>query len=213
MPGLHEEVVNRVGDMLSPQAECLDLGAGAGAGALSLRLIDAGYVVTAADAVPENFRAAEASAFFRCDFNTQFSKTIARKFDAIFAVEIIEHLENPRHFFRESIKLLRPNGIFVVSTPNIENPFSVALFLRSGSFQWFSDDDYSKQGHLTPISQWQMRHIASENLLDVVEFTSFADLPLNSRQWIKMSILSRLLAHLSTATEQGQIGIWILKKP
>jgi 2-polyprenyl-3-methyl-5-hydroxy-6-metoxy-1,4-benzoquinol methylase len=38
--------------------------------------------------------------------------------DVVIAVETIEHLENPRAFFRELTRLAKPNGYVVVTTPN-----------------------------------------------------------------------------------------------
>jgi SAM-dependent methyltransferase len=40
-------------------------------------------------------------------------------FDAIYAGEIIEHLYDPDHFLLEVYRCLRPNGIFIISTPNL----------------------------------------------------------------------------------------------
>ncbi len=42
----------------------------------------------------------------------------AKKFDTIFAGEIIEHLEDIRSFFKNCRILLRPEGVLVISTPN-----------------------------------------------------------------------------------------------
>jgi len=40
-------------------------------------------------------------------------------FDAVFAGEIIEHLFNPDRFLEEVYRVLKLNGIFVLSTPNL----------------------------------------------------------------------------------------------
>ncbi|MEM2293782.1 MAG: class I SAM-dependent methyltransferase [Nitrososphaerota archaeon] len=40
-------------------------------------------------------------------------------FDAVFAGELIEHLFDPDHFLDEVYRVLRPEGIFVLSTPNL----------------------------------------------------------------------------------------------
>lgn len=39
-------------------------------------------------------------------------------FDAVISFETIEHIENGRTWIAESARLLKPNGIFIVSTPN-----------------------------------------------------------------------------------------------
>ena len=42
-------------------------------------------------------------------------------FAVVLAVEIIEHLENPYHFMRELERVLAPEGIAIITTPNIES--------------------------------------------------------------------------------------------
>jgi len=49
-------------------------------------------------------------------------------FDVIFAGELIEHLFNPDTFVREVYRILKTNGIFVVSTPNINSWLSRLVF-------------------------------------------------------------------------------------
>jgi len=40
-------------------------------------------------------------------------------FDVVFALEIIEHLSNPSHFLEEIYRVLKPQGVIIISTPNI----------------------------------------------------------------------------------------------
>jgi SAM-dependent methyltransferase len=39
--------------------------------------------------------------------------------DAVFANQVIEHVANPLHFAAEACRVLRPGGVFVVTTPNV----------------------------------------------------------------------------------------------
>ena len=40
-------------------------------------------------------------------------------FDAVTALELIEHLYDPDHFLDEVHRVLKPNGLFILSTPNL----------------------------------------------------------------------------------------------
>jgi len=57
--------------------------------------------------------------------------------DGLFSLEVIEHLENPRHFFREVNRVLKPGAYGFVSTPNNHNIFSRILFLFVGCHRFF----------------------------------------------------------------------------
>lgn len=50
------------------------------------------------------------------------SMDLGRRFDTIFAGELIEHLANPGRFLECSARMLKPNGRLLLTTPN---PFSV----------------------------------------------------------------------------------------
>jgi SAM-dependent methyltransferase len=41
-------------------------------------------------------------------------------FDAVVATEVLEHLDEPRKLFQEASRILRPNGRFLLTTPNRE---------------------------------------------------------------------------------------------
>jgi ubiquinone/menaquinone biosynthesis C-methylase UbiE len=53
-------------------------------------------------------------------------------FDIITGWEVIEHLENPPHFLREMHRLLKPEGLLILSTPNVDQLYNRLVFLKSG---------------------------------------------------------------------------------
>src|SRR6266851_3802374 len=92
----------------------LDLGAGRGD--LSARLAALGYDVTAVERYVPQFEAKVP--LVDADLNQTFPFEDAT-FDVAMAVEILEHLENPRSFLRELARVLKPGGRAIVSTPNL----------------------------------------------------------------------------------------------
>ena len=62
--------------------------------------------------------------------------------DFVFSLEVVEHIENPRFFFREVRRILRKGGYGFVSTPNNNNFFSKINFLFKGTHRFFQDSCY-----------------------------------------------------------------------
>lgn len=165
--GLHEGALELLEGRLAPGSSVLDLGTGAGA--FMERLTDAGFSVVGVDLEEQSFRGS--SPFVRQDLNQPFQSGLADRgrFDAVAAIEVAEHLENPRHLFRECRKLLRPDGYLLVTTPYVESVYSRTKFLVTGRFEWFEDGHYRSSGHITPLTQWQLRQIADETGFAVAE--------------------------------------------
>ncbi len=98
----------------------LDAGSGTGYG--SAELAQAAALVTGLDFAPE------AGQYAHQTFplpNLQFAAGACENlpfedasFDLVVAFEVIEHIRNYREFLSETARVLRPDGLFIVSTPN-----------------------------------------------------------------------------------------------
>lgn len=208
-PGVHEAAAALLAARLAPSARVLEFGAGSGA--MSLRLTDLGFTVTASDLFPESFKATGVH-FVPADLNGMFAAQWPAGFDAVMALEIVEHLENPRHVLRQIRQLLPVGGRLVLSTPNIANPVSQALFLRRGQFQWFRDVDYHEQGHITPLSPWVL-----EKALQEAGFTIVREQAVSSpfrrlrRLGLGVSLLAPVFALLSGLPRSRRGEIWLVE--
>jgi 2-polyprenyl-3-methyl-5-hydroxy-6-metoxy-1,4-benzoquinol methylase len=80
--------------------------------------------------------------------------------DVVAAVETIEHLENPRAFFRELVRLTRPGGWVVVTTPNQLSLLSKLTLLVKNQFNAFQDGNYP--AHLSALLEVDLRRMAGE---------------------------------------------------
>ena len=210
MPGLHEYVVDKLTHFVPTGRTILDLGAGSGA--LSLRFLDLGYEVTAADIGEENFRLHGKIPFVKANFDRHYSENIQGNFDCIAAIEVIEHIRNPRLFLREASYLLKTGGVFVLSTPNLCNPVSKALFVRDGTHWWFSDQNYETDGHITPISTWQLRKIYSEVGLTPIYEGTVGDPYKHTKGRPKLRLAAILMQLLSeTKSRSWEIYVAVLR--
>ncbi|MCF1196856.1 class I SAM-dependent methyltransferase, partial [Mangrovimonas futianensis] len=99
--GLHELAFERLTATLPPSDAVQVLELGAGGGAMSLRLADHGYRVTASDLFANSFTPREQIPFVELDLNQDFAARLTQRFSAVIALELVEHLENPHHFFRQ----------------------------------------------------------------------------------------------------------------
>ena len=107
-------------------------------------------------------------------------------FDFVTCVEVVEHLENYRHLLREAYRVLKPGGLFIVTTPNILNMKSRFRCLMTGFSSLFSplstkiDTVYSTGSHIAPIPYFYLVHglLAAgftflDSIADNVQKTSF----------------------------------------
>ncbi len=103
--------------------------------------------------------------------------------DAAAAVEVIEHLENPRAFVRELTRVVRPGGWVVVTTPNQLSALSLITLAVKGRFSAFQDAAYP--AHRTALLEIDLRRIMTEcGLRDLaVKYTELGRLPLSGSHY------------------------------
>ncbi|MFA6226874.1 MAG: class I SAM-dependent methyltransferase [Candidatus Paceibacterota bacterium] len=82
-----------------------------------------------------------------------------KTFDVVICQEIIEHVENPWKMVREAKKLLKDDGILIITTPNIVSLQSRLMFFFRGYFKWFTPDCFDY--HINPIPYWEINLIAN----------------------------------------------------
>jgi SAM-dependent methyltransferase len=216
IPSLHEECMARIEALRLPgNARVLDLGAGEGA--FSQRLLDAGLQVQAAELEPGKFQPGVPCQ--NLDLNRDFYDKWNGTFSLVVAIEILEHLHDPRHFIRNCLQALDNGGYLLVTSPNTESWLSRIRFLRDGHFLWFDESDYHGYGHVTPIFSWQVRQICRELGAELVDVTSTKNSLLRKR--LGESLTGRLknkafylsaLYPFMKGHKDGEINIYLIKK-
>jgi 2-polyprenyl-3-methyl-5-hydroxy-6-metoxy-1,4-benzoquinol methylase len=190
IPETLDEIQNIAIKLLCNRKRGKLLDMGAGSGRLTAKLKKIGYLVHACDVEPHHFQPKDIKIDF-ADGNQKLPyKT--KSFDYILAIELIEHLENPWIFIREAHRILKPNGILILSTPNVESLRGKYSFVLGRPLPYFSYKFYKDINHITPIISWnldrmtenkfkligkkyKMHHIPRTNILIKIKSFLFAE--------------------------------------
>ena len=106
---------------LRPLAGKSALDVGCGAGLLAEPLARMGATVTAVDAAPELIAAAKVHATgagLAIDYRAVGVEALDGRFDLVTAMEVVEHVADPRAFVVSLAGCLAPGGLLILSTPN-----------------------------------------------------------------------------------------------
>lgn len=176
---VHDRVMEIINQTIPSGGRVLDVACGPGA--LSQRLDAEGFNVVAADAFPEVFRLHGRIPFVELDVEKEWSD-LEDGFDAVCAVEIIEHVENPYLFVRKCFETLKPGGVLIMTTPNAAHYVSRIMFLLSGVFGLYSPRNFTpktrtEKGALLPphihwFAGWMIRGNLKRAGFEEITFSS-----------------------------------------
>jgi SAM-dependent methyltransferase len=82
--------------------------------------------------------------------------------DVVCAVETIEHLENPRAFMRELVRLTKPGGWVIVTTPNQLSLLSKLTLVLKNQFSAFQEAPGLYPAHITALLEIDLIRIVKE---------------------------------------------------
>ena len=155
---------------------------GCGSGRLHERLAGIVDAYIGVDAVRyEGFP--PAARFVQADLNCGRIPVPDASADIAISLETIEHLENPRAFFRELVRIAKPGGWIAVSTPNQRSLVSLGALLTREHFSAFRDSNYP--AHQTALLDTDLLRIAAENHLQevAIEFTRSGRMPFSATHY------------------------------
>lgn len=146
VPGLHEHLCERL-SAVDRRAPVLDIGCGTGA--WLARLARAGFAdmhgVDRGPAPPEHL----GIRFAQVDVERQQLPFAASSFGLITAIEVLEHVLNTGVFLGELRRLVRPDGVILLTTPNVHSVAARLRFLLSGELPFF--DRKGDPTHVSPV--------------------------------------------------------------
>ena len=156
-PGTHEAAFKLLRPHLGQLEHPVVLDLAAGSGAWIQRLGDQHIdEIDAVEINSEGFRVRGITPM-SVDLNLDWAHQMPRTYDVVSAIEIIEHLDNPRHFLGEARKVLRDGGILLLTSPYVSGVQGRIHFLKHGELRFFTEDDYEAQRHISPMTATHMR--------------------------------------------------------
>jgi len=195
---------------LAPRRDIRILDLGCGSGAFLLRLKDLGFTqLWGVDIEPPKIGLTGIS-LSSIDIDTGRIPHADAAFDLIFAIEVIEHVENLGLVLRELNRLLAKGGQVVLTTPNVHSAEAKLRFLLLDRLKQF--DEIGDPTHITPIFQYPFEKMLRRHSLTIQRRWGF---PLDgssvtSRPLLRsIAFLTRLLARSAT---QGDNLFMILER-
>lgn len=162
----------------------LDLGCGNGQH--TLRAAPAVHAIVGVDYDPKLLAVAAADARARGVTNVRFTtgdleRTLpfpADAFDAVLALDVLEHLHQRDQAFREMRRVLKPGGRLLIAVPNRETSWKRRL--RSAGLPFYSDPDhkyeYARDEFLNECQRYGFRVTACDPVVVDVWYAGLIDI-------------------------------------
>lgn len=167
-----EPIRDAAWDIVGQQVSGVVLDAGSGSGGWIKQIIHSKSVekIISVDLVDDGAGGLKGVEFYLRDLSRDLFPCNAEELNWVFAIEVIEHLANPRHFIAEAYRTLLPNGKLFITTPCNDSLTARLSMLFRGYYPSFCDHDYYESGHITPITELDIKRMAKEMNFRRVEF-------------------------------------------
>ncbi|KAK6157522.1 hypothetical protein DH2020_011770 [Rehmannia glutinosa] len=180
---------------------------GCGGGILSEPLARMGATVTGIDAVEKNIKIAQLHADLdpitsSIDYHCTTAEKLVeeqRKFDAVLALEVIEHVADPAEFCKSLSALTSSGGATLISTINRSmRAYATAIIMAEYVLHWLPRGTHQWSSFLTPEELGLILQRAS---ISVQEMAGFVYDPLTGRWSISDDISVNFIAYGTKSSE------------
>lgn len=191
----------------------------AGEGAFAEQAKELGYHVCCGDIDISRFRA-KGLECTRMDLNATWPYP-PNSFDYVVSIEAVEHLENPWHLVREANRVLKLQGNFFLTTPNILTIRSRLSYLLNGYPNYFhfmvnqdSSGNEHSVDHINPVSYLELRHILARSgfCVDLIETNRHLKQTSLAFKILKLLLKTRGRSYARSSMAKAQIRHTLLSK-
>ena len=172
-------------------ARVLDIGPGSGftGNALRTQGVDAIYAVE----IDPDARAHLRPIYRQVEADLEPYRAAGAAFDAILLLDVLEHMADPFGFMDTVLPLLRPEGMLLVSVPNVAH-WSVRIPLLFGFFECTERGILDKT-HLQFFTRRRFRTLLARPDLEVLELNaSISPAELALPEWLSNTALFRIVS-------------------
>jgi SAM-dependent methyltransferase len=136
----------------------------------------------------DGFPAKPWARFVSADLNKEPYPVESASADVVVSVETIEHLENPRAVVRELVRIAKPGGLVVVTTPNQLSLLSKLTLVLKNQFNSFQEAPGLYPAHITALLEQDLLRIATECGLEGprIRYSDSGRIPAVARRWPSM---------------------------
>jgi len=159
-------------DYLEIQGKLLDCGSGKGEFADILK--ETGFQVVCVDGADTCIKSVRQRGFECCKVDLEYQRLPFEdnEFDIVVSLEVIEHLWNTGHYLAEIVRVLKPNGYAIFTTPNY-NCWNYRIQHVVGNFEKFTYKSRHKKFYTVKSFKEEL-----ENYFEVKRSLGIARLPI-----------------------------------
>jgi methionine biosynthesis protein MetW len=118
--GNKDKRIHRIIGLVKEEPKGVLLDVGCGDGSSSEELVKDGWSIFGLELSPKNVTKARKKGINAVVGNAEEKLPYNDDmFDVMIAGEVIEHLTNPKNFLEECYRVLKPNGVLIMTTPNV----------------------------------------------------------------------------------------------